>query len=96
MSYISLMSVVMVMVGLISFFLNKNHLLNSLLSLEVVSLGVYAGMINTLVSFNMDCFFVFYFLVLVVCEGVLGLSLLVMMCFVYGVEHMKGFDSLLC
>nr|YP_010274414.1 NADH dehydrogenase subunit 4L [Pochazia guttifera]UJT96858.1 NADH dehydrogenase subunit 4L [Pochazia guttifera] len=63
--------------GIFSLFLVRKHFLLSLLSLEFVILSVFFFMYYFFYFCFFDFFFGIFFLVLGVCEGVLGLSLIV-------------------
>ena len=78
------------------FILNFNHFLISLLVLEFISLRFFFGVSNRLQFFSLDYVFLLYFLVIVVCEGVLGLCILVLLSFTYGVDYLFVFNKLLC
>jgi len=69
------MGFVIVLVGLYSFFSRGKHFIILLLSLEYVSLGVFI-LLTLGPRFN-TIYFPILFLIFVVCEGVVGLSLLV-------------------
>jgi len=63
--------------GFISFIFNRIYFLNSLLRLELISLGGFF-LIFCLFSYaQINYFFMLIFLTILVCEGCLGLSLLV-------------------
>nr|DAZ91364.1 TPA_asm: ND4L [Pandorites podoceroides] len=84
------------MIGLTSFVLNVNHLLNSLLSLEFLSVNVYWWLSGVIFLTEGDFYFILFYLVMVVSEGVLGLSLLIMSAYSHGSEKMKIYSSLMC
>nr|QFX74891.1 NADH dehydrogenase subunit 4L [Pleonexes koreana] len=81
---------------LLKFILNLNHLLISLLILEFISLSFFFGLCSSMHFFNLELVFLLYFLVMVVCEGVLGLCVLVLMSFSYGMDYIFVFNKLLC
>nr|YP_009445863.1 NADH dehydrogenase subunit 4L [Eurythenes maldoror]ATX68771.1 NADH dehydrogenase subunit 4L [Eurythenes maldoror] len=87
---------VIVISGLFSFIFNYSHVLGSLLSLELIGLGIYflMGLGSGFLGSEMFC--VLYFLVMMVSEGVLGISLLVMMSSTHSSDMMKHYNSLLC
>jgi NADH-ubiquinone oxidoreductase chain 4L len=62
-----------------SFSSSRKHLLVTLLSLEFIVLVLYLSVYYYLCGLNYSLFFVVYFLVFSVCEGSLGLSILVSM-----------------
>lgn len=94
--YIELRLFVGVFSGVLRFVLNYRHLLNSLLRLELIVLIIYYGLsLIGLVGLN-DFFFTLFYLVIAVCEGVLGLSLLIARRYRHGSDYMKGFNKLRC
>nr|BBN79985.1 NADH dehydrogenase subunit 4L [Grandidierella japonica] len=78
------------------FVLNLNHFLNSLLTLEFISLSFILGFSVVLGLYDFNSMFLLYFLVMVVCEGVLGLSFLILMSFNFGGDYLFSFNSLSC
>nr|YP_008964136.1 NADH dehydrogenase subunit 4L [Eulimnogammarus verrucosus]AHB14323.1 NADH dehydrogenase subunit 4L [Eulimnogammarus verrucosus] len=96
MFYIEGMVSLGLLVGGLSFILNYGHLLSSLLSLEFMSLMIYLWLsVSGLWSGNEFLFSLFY-LVMVACESVLGLSLLISSVYSHGVDYMKSYNSLSC
>nr|YP_009339288.1 NADH dehydrogenase subunit 4L [Eulimnogammarus cyaneus]APL97178.1 NADH dehydrogenase subunit 4L [Eulimnogammarus cyaneus] len=83
-------------VGSLSFILNYGHLLSSLLSLEFLSLMIYWWLSVSSVYTGKDFFFALFYLVMVACEGVLGLSLLISSVYSHGVDYMKSYSTLSC
>nr|ACI95021.1 NADH dehydrogenase subunit 4L [Sivaloka damnosus] len=63
--------------GTLSLLFVRKHYLMSLLSLEFMILSLFYMNFNFLEFFYFDFYFLIIFLVLGVCEGVLGLSLIV-------------------
>lgn len=78
------------------FILNFDHLLVRLFILEFISLSFFLGLRLGIEYFNFELVFLLYFLVIVVCEGVLGLCLLVLLSFGYGGDFLFVFNKLLC
>nr|AKQ53274.1 NADH dehydrogenase subunit 4L [Tenthredo tienmushana] len=76
--------------GFLSICLNRFHLLMVLLSLEFIVLMIYLMLIIYLNFFEMELFYSMIFLVFSVCEGVLGLSILIMMVRVHGNDFYKS------
>nr|WPN89774.1 NADH dehydrogenase subunit 4L [Sinoscolia sp. 1 GYN-2023a] len=74
----------MFFLGFLNLCLNRLHLLMILLSLESIVLLIFFQMIIYLNFFEMELFFSMFFLVLSVCEGVLGLSILIIMVRTHG------------
>nr|AIY62084.1 NADH dehydrogenase subunit 4L [Parrhinotermes browni] len=82
--------------GAWSFVLNRKHLLCTLLSLEFIVLVLYMSLYYYFCSFNYNLFFVVYFLVFSVCEGSLGLSVLVSMIRSHGNDYFSSYSVLQC
>nr|YP_009239930.1 NADH dehydrogenase subunit 4L [Leptodius sanguineus]AMN14564.1 NADH dehydrogenase subunit 4L [Leptodius sanguineus] len=89
-------SLVMVFCGLWSFISNHKHLLNSLLSLEFMMLGVFWLLSAEMSGVGGEIYFSLFFLVLAVCEGALGLSLLVFVVRSHGNDRFMSFNLLEC
>nr|YP_009558810.1 NADH dehydrogenase subunit 4L [Metaplax longipes]QBA83259.1 NADH dehydrogenase subunit 4L [Metaplax longipes]QDR25231.1 NADH dehydrogenase subunit 4L [Metaplax longipes] len=89
-------SVIMIFCGLWSFISYNKHLLNSLLSLEFMMLGTFWLMSMEVSSVGAEIYVSLFFLTLVVCEGALGLSLLVMIVRSHGNDFFKSFNFLEC
>nr|YP_006576052.1 NADH dehydrogenase subunit 4L [Euspilotus scissus]ACZ58579.1 NADH dehydrogenase subunit 4L [Euspilotus scissus] len=80
--------------GLLSFSMNRKHLLIMLLCLEMLVLNLYFMMMYTF-SINMpEMYFGMIFLVMSACEGALGLSILVSLLRVYGNDYFMTFNVL--
>nr|QUB07055.1 NADH dehydrogenase subunit 4L [Aspidomorpha difformis] len=80
--------------GLVVFIKNLKHFLNILLSLEFLMLTIFFSLYISF-SFNlMNIFFLMIFLTMVVCEGVLGLSVMVKMIRLKGSSNMMSFSCL--
>nr|APX39637.1 NADH dehydrogenase subunit 4L [Pachybrachis sp. ReAss_150]APX40703.1 NADH dehydrogenase subunit 4L [Pachybrachis suffrianii] len=80
--------------GLLSFSLFRKHLLLMLLSLEFLVIALYFGLFMTLGNYSYEYFFSLIFLVMSVCEGALGLSILVMMIRSSGNDYILTLNSL--
>nr|WPO01472.1 NADH dehydrogenase subunit 4L [Eocanthecona thomsoni] len=63
--------------GIIVFCSTRKHLLLSLLSLEYMVLCVFFCLCLVMLNYGYELYFVLLFLVFTVCEGALGLSVLV-------------------
>nr|YP_006503905.1 NADH dehydrogenase subunit 4L [Porotermes adamsoni]AFM92405.1 NADH dehydrogenase subunit 4L [Porotermes adamsoni]WHM51910.1 NADH dehydrogenase subunit 4L [Porotermes adamsoni] len=74
----------------------RKHLLITLLSLEFIVLVLFLVIYFYLCSFNYELFFLVVFLVFSVCEGVLGLSILVSMIRSYGNDYFRSCSMLQC
>uniref|UniRef100_A0A516IMR6 NADH-ubiquinone oxidoreductase chain 4L n=2 Tax=Phymateus TaxID=70908 RepID=A0A516IMR6_PHYMO len=82
--------------GVYVFSSKRKHLLVVLLSLEYIVLSLFLVIIIYLFSFDFDYYFPVVFLVFSVCEGALGLSVLVSMIRSYGNDFFNSFSISLC
>nr|QVM79201.1 NADH dehydrogenase subunit 4L [Tsivoka simplicicollis] len=80
--------------GLIVFASKRKHLLLMLLSLEFIVLSLYFSIFIFLTNVNYEYFFSMIFLTMSVCEGALGLSVLVSMIRTHGNDYVLTFSSL--
>nr|AXS65947.1 NADH dehydrogenase subunit 4L [Scarabaeoidea sp. KM-2017] len=87
-------SMMMYFFGLISFCLKRKHVLMMLLSLEFIILSLYFNMFLYLSYFNFEFYFSMVFLVFSVCEGALGLSILVSLIRTHGNDYFQTFNIL--
>nr|YP_010491822.1 NADH dehydrogenase subunit 4L [Tolmerinus auronotatus]UWM92595.1 NADH dehydrogenase subunit 4L [Tolmerinus auronotatus] len=90
----SLFSIIMYFMGLISFSLKRKHFLLMLLSLEFIILSLYLNLYIYLSNFSFESYFSMIFLTMSVCEGVLGLSLMVSMIRTHGNDYFQTFNML--
>nr|WGO58233.1 NADH dehydrogenase subunit 4L [Ergaula capucina] len=72
------------------------HLLITLLSLEYMVLVIFLILYYFLISFNFELYFSMVFLTFSVCEGALGLSILVSMVRGYGNDYFQSYNLLQC
>nr|YP_010586312.1 NADH dehydrogenase subunit 4L [Lepidostoma fui]UZZ44087.1 NADH dehydrogenase subunit 4L [Lepidostoma fui] len=70
------------------FTLNRKHLLIILLSLELIMLNMFLLIFNFMM-FMGSSYFLMMFMILSVCEGVLGLSVLVYLVRIHGNDLIK-------
>nr|QCX31983.1 NADH dehydrogenase subunit 4L [Amphimallon solstitiale] len=89
-----LFSVLMYFSGLFSFCIKRKHLLLMLLSLEFIVLGLYFNLYLFLMYFNCEFYFGMIFLTMSVCEGALGLSILVSLVRTHGNDYFQTFNVL--
>lgn len=80
--------------GLLVFRLKRKHLLLILLSLEFIVLSVYLILFIFLSFLGNEYFFRIIFLTFTVCEGVLGLSVLVSLIRRHGNDYFQSFRVL--
>uniref|UniRef100_A0AAU7BAF8 NADH-ubiquinone oxidoreductase chain 4L n=1 Tax=Heteromallus sp. TaxID=3073483 RepID=A0AAU7BAF8_9ORTH len=82
--------------GVFMFCSKRKHLLATLLSLEFIVLSLFLMLFNYLNLFNYELYFSMVFLTFSVCEGVLGLSILVSMIRTHGNDFFQSFVILQC
>nr|YP_010946787.1 NADH dehydrogenase subunit 4L [Pseudoglomeris planiuscula]WGO57544.1 NADH dehydrogenase subunit 4L [Pseudoglomeris planiuscula] len=82
--------------GIWVFSSNRKYLLMMLLSLEFIVLVLYFFLFSYLMLYNFELFFSMIFLTFSVCEGVLGLSILVSMIRSYGKDYFFVYNLLQC
>nr|YP_010946358.1 NADH dehydrogenase subunit 4L [Balta vilis]WGO57076.1 NADH dehydrogenase subunit 4L [Balta vilis] len=87
---------VMFFCGIWVFCSNRKHLLITLLSLEFIVLVIYIVMHYYLCFFYYELYFVVVFLTFSVCEGALGLSILVSMIRSFGNDYFSNYNMLQC
>nr|QWB85751.1 NADH dehydrogenase subunit 4L [Acanthocinus griseus] len=80
--------------GMLVYSLNRKHLLVMLLSLEFIVVSMYMGLFLYFSYLNYEFFFMMIFLTMSVCEGALGLSMLVLMMRMYGNDYISSFSFL--
>nr|URT60551.1 NADH dehydrogenase subunit 4L [Nepsalus chikuni] len=89
-----LIVVLMYICGCLSYVLKRKHLLSMLLSLEFIVLSLFFLLIMSLMYFNFEFFFSMLFLTFSVCEGSLGLSILVSMVRTHGNDYFQSLNVL--
>nr|AQM40066.1 NADH dehydrogenase subunit 4L [Capnogryllacris melanocrania] len=94
--YYLMMMVFMFILGMYVFCSKRKHLLAVLLSLEYMVLIMFMMLFMYLNMFNYELFFSMVFLVFSVCEGALGLSILVSMIRTHGNDFFQSFMVLQC
>nr|UQJ75192.1 NADH dehydrogenase subunit 4L [Epicalotermes aethiopicus] len=82
--------------GIWSFSSNRSHLLATLLSLEFMVLMLFVTIYYYLCFYGCEFYFVMLFLVFSVCEGALGLSILVSMIRGFGNDYFQSYSVLQC
>nr|AVJ52552.1 NADH dehydrogenase subunit 4L [Sphaerocoris annulus] len=80
--------------GIITFCSYRNHLLLALLSLEFIVLFIFYMMIIMMMMYGFELYFSLIFLVFSVCEGGLGLSILVKMVRSQGNDYLMSMSIL--
>nr|UAM91043.1 NADH dehydrogenase subunit 4L [Illiberis pruni] len=84
----------MFIVGNMIFVSKHKHLLIILLSLEFIVLSIFFFLLIYLMSLEYELYFLLVFLVFSVCEGALGLSILVSMIRTHGNDYFQSFNLL--
>lgn len=82
------------LIGIFRLAINRFHLLIILLRLELIIITLYFLLIIYLNLFNMELYFRIFFLVFRVCEGVLGLSILVLIIRFNGNDYFQALNLL--
>nr|AML26242.1 NADH dehydrogenase subunit 4L [Scydmaeninae sp. BMNH 1274313] len=78
----------------LSLCMNRKHILLMLLSLEFMMLSLFLNLFIYIMNFMNSYFFLMVYMVIMVCEGVLGLSLLVFMMRTHGNDYFKTLSIL--
>jgi len=91
-----IVSIFLLLIGLISFISNRKHLLSILLSLEFIVLGLFLILFIYLCIIDYENFLRIIFLTFSVCEGALGLSILVSLIRTHGNDYFQSFSVLQC
>nr|YP_010587284.1 NADH dehydrogenase subunit 4L [Allobaccha apicalis]WAB45764.1 NADH dehydrogenase subunit 4L [Allobaccha apicalis] len=86
----------LMMMGIFIYISNRKHLLSMLLSLEYIVLSLFYLLFIYLNLLNYENYFSMVFMTFSVCEGVLGLSILVSMIRMYGNDYFQSFNILQC
>nr|QWC54515.1 NADH dehydrogenase subunit 4L [Eugnosta dives] len=89
-----LMVIFMFIMGNLIFVSKHKHLLIILLSLEFMVLSIFLLMMFILSYMNINMYMLMVFLVFTVCEGALGLSILVSMIRTHGNDYFQSFNLL--
>nr|AMW67797.1 NADH dehydrogenase subunit 4L [Chasmoptera huttii] len=90
----NLIMIIMFISGCLSYSLKRKHLLSMLISLEFIVISLFFMMIIYLMKYNYEFFFTMIFLTFSVCEGALGLGILVQMVRTHGNDYFQSFSSL--
>nr|YP_009110220.1 NADH dehydrogenase subunit 4L [Nomophila noctuella]AIW64981.1 NADH dehydrogenase subunit 4L [Nomophila noctuella] len=84
----------MFILGNMIFVSKHKHLLIVLLSLEFIVLSIFFFLVLFLMYIEYDMYMLMVFLVFSVCEGALGLSILVSMIRTHGNDYFQSFNLL--
>lgn len=88
--------VITVFIGLLGFVSNRKHLLSTLLRLEMVVLGLFGIVIYVRFMYWGDLYLSIIFLTFRVCEGALGLGVLIFLVRSHGNDYFQTFSLLKC
>nr|YP_010254300.1 NADH dehydrogenase subunit 4L [Micromus paganus]QTZ19029.1 NADH dehydrogenase subunit 4L [Micromus paganus] len=91
-----ILSIIIFISGVLVFSLKRKHLLCTLLSLEFIVLSLFYMIFMYLMNYDYEFYFLMMFLVYSVCEGALGLSILVSMVRTHGNDFFQSFNILRC
>nr|YP_003587604.1 NADH dehydrogenase subunit 4L [Hyphantria cunea]ADD53027.1 NADH dehydrogenase subunit 4L [Hyphantria cunea] len=94
MIYMWFIFIMMFIIGNLIFVLKHKHLLIVLLSLEFIVLSLFFFLLIYLSYIEFDMFMLMVFLVFSVCEGALGLSILVSMIRTHGNDYFQSYNIL--
>nr|YP_009501966.1 NADH dehydrogenase subunit 4L [Psylla alni]AWU49049.1 NADH dehydrogenase subunit 4L [Psylla alni] len=94
--YIFVGCLFMFYVSVSSFFYKKSHLLIMLMLLEFMSVSVLLMLLNYLCGFNCDFSILIYFIIILVCEAVMGLVLLTLFVRCHGSDYFQTSSIFLC
>nr|YP_010616671.1 NADH dehydrogenase subunit 4L [Celastrina lavendularis]YP_010701147.1 NADH dehydrogenase subunit 4L [Celastrina oreas]WAW79871.1 NADH dehydrogenase subunit 4L [Celastrina lavendularis]WCI21388.1 NADH dehydrogenase subunit 4L [Celastrina oreas] len=90
--YMIFIMMFMFLIGNLIFVSKKKHLLIMLMSLEFIILSLYFLLMLYLMNIMFNMYMLMIFLVLTVCEGALGLSILVSMIRTHGNDYFQSFN----
>nr|QEE94420.1 NADH dehydrogenase subunit 4L [Toxorhynchites sp. CL-2019] len=94
--YIIYIFLIMFLFGCLVFISSRKHLLCMLLTLEFMVLMLFMMLFFFLNYMDNEKYFSMFFLTFCVCEGVLGLSILVSMIRTHGNDYFQSFSVLQC
>nr|YP_010167003.1 NADH dehydrogenase subunit 4L [Arctia plantaginis]QRW36445.1 NADH dehydrogenase subunit 4L [Arctia plantaginis] len=92
--YMWFIFILMFIIGNLIFVLKHKHLLIVLLSLEYIVLSMFFFFLICLNYIEFDMYMLMVFLVFSVCEGALGLSILVSMIRTHGNDYFQSYNIL--
>lgn len=91
---LNLLLILFIFCGVVIFCSTRKHILLSLLRLEFIVLSVYFVLFLFILIYGLELYFVLIFLVFTVCEGALGLSLLVRLVRRHGNDYLSRISVL--
>nr|YP_010490444.1 NADH dehydrogenase subunit 4L [Gibbosaverruca weijiai]UWM12930.1 NADH dehydrogenase subunit 4L [Gibbosaverruca weijiai] len=96
MKYLVMIFISIFIVGFWVFVSNRKHLMNMLISMEYIVLSLFFAIFLVVISLGLETFVLLIFLVASVCEGSLGLSLMVGIVRSHGNDEINSFSVLKC
>nr|UJG45523.1 NADH dehydrogenase subunit 4L [Diplonevra concinna] len=97
MMYVYNLLVMLMFLGGVYIFVSlRKHLLSMLLSLEFIMLSLFIYIYMYLMFNNYEVYLLMMFMIFMVCEGTLGLSILVSMIRTYGNNYFQSMNVLKC
>nr|YP_010533746.1 NADH dehydrogenase subunit 4L [Sabethes tarsopus]UXX46897.1 NADH dehydrogenase subunit 4L [Sabethes tarsopus] len=95
-NFVYMFFILMFIFSCLTFMSSRKHLLCTLLSLESMVLILFSVLLLYLNFMKFESYFSMFFLSFGVCEGVLGLSILVSMIRTHGNDYFQSFSVLQC
>lgn len=89
--YLNLIFIFIFIIGNMIFVSKYKHLLITLLRLEFIVLIIFYFLLFFLLNVDYNLYFIIIFLVFSVCEGALGLSILILIIRTYGNDYFQTF-----
>nr|YP_009164776.1 NADH dehydrogenase subunit 4L [Nevromus exterior]AKA94254.1 NADH dehydrogenase subunit 4L [Nevromus exterior] len=86
----------MVLSGAWVFVSKRKHLLLMLLSLEFIVVSLFMGLMIILKVYGFESYFSMFYLTFSVCEGALGLGILVSLIRTHGNDYFNSFNVMQC
>nr|AUJ21411.1 NADH dehydrogenase subunit 4L [Chaetopleura apiculata] len=84
------------MISFMNFFLQRKHLLNCLLSLEMILLSIFLVILSLLSGVSSEGLMIFILLTFAACEASLGLALLVILIRSHGNDYVFSLSTHKC
>uniref|UniRef100_A0AB38XYA5 NADH dehydrogenase subunit 4L n=1 Tax=Metanigrus guttatus TaxID=3038047 RepID=A0AB38XYA5_9HEMI len=84
--------ILLLLISFFSLFKFRKHFIFMLLLIELIFLNIFFMIFLYLFNFSFEYYFMIYFLVLSVCDGVLGLSVLVYCIRKIGCDYILFYD----
>nr|QIZ12658.1 NADH dehydrogenase subunit 4L [Callochiton steinenii] len=89
-------SILLMFLAFLSFCLQRKHLLNVLLCLEMIILSLFMMMVSLMELLSNEGLTVFIFLTMAACEASIGLAMLVVLIRNYGNDYVSSLSTHKC